>query len=259
MYAQLHVSPFIKPAAPPSVKTRYTKAQVAAILRNGTRAIHGAGPDTYGFAKVFYGAIAHSLFASIYAACIAKSQHGRDELGFRWVDLKPETKAYSRKDARAGVPLPGPKYRPTLTPAQDKAWRGRFAGVMRHLEKKGVGSSPEISAGSAWNFVKERLGAMPLIDILREKKIPLLAESGDLLQSLAPAEISADGQYRRTNYKQIFRVSKGALTVGTAVPHATAVDRVRPLWPKDISVWMDRAVGAGQSAILSRLSAVLST
>jgi len=258
--ASLHVAPFLKRTAPTNVKTRFTKAQVQAILRNGTRAIYGAGPDTYGFAKAFYGAIAYSLFTSIHTACIAKSLHSRDELGFRWVDLKPETKAYTRKDAREGVPLPGPKYRPTLTPDQDKAWRGRYSGVRKHLDKKGVTSEANrISAGSAWNFVKGYMGAVPLIDLLRDKKIPLLAESGELLNSLAPAPLAGDGQYRRSGPRQIFRVSKGALTIGTGVTHAEAVDRVRQLWPKDISVWMERAVDAGQTALMLRLSAVLSS
>lgn len=262
-----------------TVRTRLTKSQVASIIKNGIRACNGAGPDTYGFARVFWGAIAHSLFTSIHRAFLAKSLHGRDELGFSWVDLTPEYKTYGRMDARVGIPLPGPKYRPTLTPSQDKAWRGVFARIAHKLNKslttkqqrstlsrkqldeirgKKRIQGHEIAAASAWIYVKEHLGAQPLIELVPPRKVPLLQKTHRLVESVEPAPLTGNGGYHPTNPDQIFSVRGGELTLGTRVPYAEYVDPKRPLWPPYIPLWMDRATEAGRDAIQERLAEVLS-
>lgn len=270
-------------------KTKYTKAQVAAIIRNGIAACNGRAPDTYGFARVLKGAVAYSLFDSIHRAFLDKSAHGVDELGFKWIDLKAKTKAYKRMDARAGMSLPGPKYRPTLTPPQDKVWRGIFARVMRRLSKRGFTSKRErsrmsrkvynqtvrsrrsnaagISAGAAWEFVKDHMGAITLIGELGGKQIPLMQDTHRLVESLEPAPLNSNGSYSPINSDQIasggnpsghtVSVQNPTLTLGTRVPYAEHAHKLRPLWPSNISIWMDRATEAGRDAVAVRLTEVL--
>lgn len=263
-----------------TVRTRFTKREVQAIIQNGIRAVNSAGPDSYGFARVFWGAIAQSLFLSIHTAFLAKSNHGSDELGLSWVDLTPQYKTYGRMDARVGIPLPGPKYRPTLTPAQDKAWRGVFARIAFKLNRsltskkqrqslsrkeldvlrgKKRRQGMDIAAASAWIFVKEHMDAHPLIELCPPRKVPLLVKTHRLVDSLEPAPLASDGSYHPLNQDQVFRVRGGELTLGTRVPYAEYLDPKRPLWPRDISIWMDRATEAGRDAIQERLAQVLAS
>lgn len=272
-----------------SARTRFTRAQVAAIVANGVRACNGRGPDTYGFARVFQGAIAYSLFSSIHKAFLAKSNHGLDELGFSWIDLKARTKAYGRMDARVGLDLPGPKYRPTLNAAQDRVWRGIFSRIARKIRGRGFTSAKEregmskkkykatvaarrgaasgIAAGAAWTFVKDHMDATTLIDSCRDVKVPLLQRTKRLIQSLEPAPLMPDGSYRPINRDQVATNGAGAgltasvpnssLTIGTRVPYAEYVDQDRPLWPRHLGVWMDRAVDAGRDAVAAHLAEIL--
>lgn len=239
----------------PHVRTRYTKAEVQAIMRQGTNAIWGRAPDTYGFARVFWGAIAYSLFSSIHEAFLAKSNHGRDDLGFSWVDLTRKYKAYGRMDARRGIPLPGPKYRPTLKRNQNKRWKSIFARIW--IKKGKDRQAAQIAAGAAWNYVKDKMGAITLIGETADRKVPLLQKTKRLINSLEPAPLLGDGRYAPINHDQIWRVQAGELTLGTRVPYAEFVDLKRPLWPRDISVWLDRAMSEGRDALIDRLIEIL--
>lgn len=270
-------------------RTKFTKAQVAGIIRNGINACNGRGPDTYGFARVLKGAVAYSLFSSIHRAYLEKSSHQTDELGFKWIDLKATTKAYKRMDARAGMSLPGPKYRPTLSAPQDKVWRGLFARIMRRLSKRGFTSKRErsrmsrkvykqtvsarrgnaagIAAGAAWEFVKDHMNAITLIGELGGKQIPLMIDTHRLVDSLEPAPLNANGSYTPLNPDQIVSggnpsghtvsVQNPTLTLGTRVPYAEHAHKLRPLWPGNISIWMDKATEAGRDAVVTRLTEVL--
>jgi hypothetical protein len=268
-------------------RTRYTKKQVEEIMAGGVRAINGRGPDIHGFARVFQGAVAYSLFSSIHQAFLIKSDLSVDELGSRWRDLKPKTKAYSRMDARAHLDLPGPKYRPTLTDAQDRVWRGIYARILRKKRGRGFTSAKErkgmskkeyketvserrsaansIAAGAAWIFVKEHMGAFTLLQEC-QVKIPVNQRTGRLVQSLEPAPLMGDGSYRPINSDQVIRgsgtgvtvsVPNSTLTIGTKVPYSEYVDKQRPLWPRRIGVWMDRATDAGRDAILEHLAKIV--
>lgn len=271
------------------VRTKYTKAQVAAIIRNGIAACNGRGPDTYGFARVFKGAIVYSIFSSVHSAFLAKSAGGTDDLGFKWLDIKPQTKAYSRPDARRGISLPGPKYRPTLTPAQDRVWRGVYARVMHRLKQKGFttkkerarmsstkyrkvlkerrGNAANTAAGAAWNFVKDKLGAITLIDVAGQAQVPIMQDSHRLIDSLEPAPLTSNGSYSATNPDQLVRsgsplgasieVPNSSLFVGTRVPYAKDASKARPIWPANQSEWIERAMRAGSAAASKHLADIL--
>lgn len=234
------------------VRTRYTRAQARAIMRQAVDAINGRAPDTHGFREVFFGAIAQVLFARIYEAFQAKSAHGTDELGNRWVDLRPKTKAYGRMDAREGIPLPGPKYRPTLNRRLNKVWKRIYSRVLRKLGE----DHNDIAAGAAWNRVKG-MGAITLIGERRDVPIPILQKTGRLAASLEPSALDGDGSYHPVNFDQIVRVQQHELILGTRVPYAEAVDKSRKIWPPSLAAWMDDAVDAGRAALQRRLVEVL--
>lgn len=231
--------------------------KVRRAIQLAYQAISGEAPDRYGIAERFWSAVAHSLFSSIFIAFLAKSRHERDELGFQWIDHKPRTKAYSRPDARRSLSLTGPKRRPTLSDSQDRAWRGRFRAIYARLAVRMTERDARaIAAASAWNWVKDHMGAETLLSLTRGMLLPILNRTGTLQRSLFPAPL-VRGSYRPIDPNQVYRPAPGSLEIGTRVPYTLAVDRARPVWPKRISLWLARAVQAGRDAVLEYLPEVL--
>lgn len=117
------------------IRTSRPRHEVKAILRSIPGAIKGTGPDIYGLGEHYRSALIYSLLTSVYEAYLLKSLGGTDSLGNSWPELTPETKAYHKPSLRKGIPLPGNKRRPTLTPAQDQIWKHTFITELTRLRK----------------------------------------------------------------------------------------------------------------------------
>ena len=240
-----------------TVDASLSREKLGALCEHVYNCIAGREADTYGIAKRFWSAFAYSMFKSIWEAFLDKRDHKRDELGNRWKDLAPSTKAYSRMDARKDLTLQGPKTRPTLTPEQDRVWRGRFYGIYKrlavHMQEK---EAKSIASSAAWDYVKKQMGADTLINMLKNKAIPILHRTGALQRSLFPAPLSS-GEYTPLDAQQVYQQGRGILTLGTKVPYAADVDKERPLWPEKIPLWMERAIGAGRDAVYEYLPTII--
>jgi len=256
-FVSYRFSPFLIGGLAPPIRTDLSREKIAEVLRRATSAIIRGTPDYKGFSRVFYGAVAQSLFESIYSAYLDKSGHLTDDLGVSWDDLEASTKAYGRLDAREGLSLPGPPGRPTLNKFHDRIWRSLFVLTFHKLKGRlGEETARKIAASTAWNEVKS-LGASTLISLLKSKRIPLMIRSGRLLESLKPVPLGADGGYRPQHPDQIMRVRRSGLTLGTKVPYAIFADAKRPLWPKYIGPWLSKAVDRGRDAVLVHFYKVL--
>jgi hypothetical protein len=240
------------------VVTTKAPAEVANLIESLGDVLAGNKPDPHHIADAFWSAFAHSLAMSVHAAFIAKSQHGKDELGQSWPDLDPKTKAYSRPDARKGLPLYkgkpteyGNTHRPTLSPSQDKQWRAIFVSRLAFLRTQmSEDAAMRQAAILAWSVLKSR-GATTILDYAKNRTVLLLQRSGRLEKSLRPGSISGD-LYSPPD-GQVFRRDKNSLTWGTAVEYANRVSVKRPLWPKNIDVWIRRGIDAGVLAIIKKL------
>lgn len=236
-----------------TVKGNYSKEDIQKLISHTKRAIAGTEPDKYGIATRFWSAVAHSLFQSIFNAFLVKSNHGVDDLGVSWKDLDPKTKAYGRKDARhyltlydnRAVKTPSLRVRPTLPPAVNRAWGGRWLGLYLRFDNQ------QLAGGSTWDYFKAK-GYPTLMGLTQNLQLPLLNQSGALQQSLFPMPLSG-GIYVPFDKNQIFRMERGKLTIGTKRPHIIALDKDRPLWPKSIGPWLSKAVSAGRDAIYEQL------
>ena len=222
-------------------------------------ALSGREPDEFGLAETFWGAVAHSLYTSIFDAFIAKKGHAADELGNTWIDHAPTTKAYKKKQGRKGISLPGPPGRPTLNKKQDKAWRGRFVYALKHLRTIFNDSEAKRrAAASAWKHVKEHHGATTLFSLMKNMEFDLNHETGALQRSFFPAPHTAPGHYLPLDANQIFRIDQGSLTVGSQVEHAARAHETRPLWPDPFpNLWLERAIKAGTEAVAIKLEEIL--
>lgn len=237
------------------IRGNFTPQEINHLVRYTAKCIRGTVPDHYRVGERFWSAVAHSLFESIFSAFIIKSNHGKDELGISWKDLKPETKAYSRSDARSSLTLydnravntPSLRVRPTLPPAINKAWGGRWLGILMKYNME-TEAGKQIAAGSTWEYFKAK-GYPTLIGLTKNMKLPILRKTGALQRSLFPAPTKG-GIYIPLDPNQICDIGRGTLTVGTRIPYAEAVAEKRPLWKKRASkLWIDRALDAGRDAV----------
>lgn len=245
------------------VVTTKTPEKVSEIIDSLGEVLSGDKPDKNGLREVFWNAFAYSLATSVHQAFLIKSAHGTDELGEKWLDLDPKTKAYSRKDGRAGLPLYGGKptlygntHRPTLTKDQDQSWRKMYVARLSFLRTQmDESQASSIAAACAWDYVKKIHGAKTIIDYAKDRIIPLLQRSGSLEKSLRPGNMF--GEKYNPPQNQVSRIEKNSLTWGTKIPYASRVDKKRPLWPKKIDPWITRAVEAGIQAVIKKLKDIL--
>jgi hypothetical protein len=243
------------------IKGNFRKEDAQKAIEHTKKVIAGLEPDTYGLGLRFWSAVSHSLFTSIFDAFLVKSNHGTDDLGLSWKDLSPEYKAYGRPDARRGLPLydnravrtPSLRVRPTLNPSANRAWGGRWFALYLYLQ--GEEGGKEIAGGNTWDLFKAK-GYPTLIGLMGNLKLPLLNRTGILQRSLFPAPLTG-GLYIPLDKNQIFKPENGKLTIGTKRPHIGDIDKERPIWPKSIKPWLDKATAAGRDAIVEYLPTLL--
>ena len=237
-----------------AIRTNLTAREIKHLVAYTKRCIAGTVPDHYRVGERFWSAVAYSLFESIFASFLAKSSHKVDELGQSWKDLQPTTKAYNRPDARKGLTLfdnravntPSLRVRPTLPPSVNKAWGGRWLGILLSLEGSSD-SAANIAGGSTWEYFKA-LGYPTLIGLTENLKLPILNKTGALQRGLFPAPLKG-GMYFPLDPNQVCEIGKGSLTVGVKHTGIEAITKERPLWPKNTGLWMSRALGAGRDAM----------
>jgi hypothetical protein len=246
------------------IRGNFSPDELRRLLVHTAKAVAGQEPDTYGLSLKFWSAMSYSLFESIFAAFLAKSKGLNDDLGNSWKDLAPETKAYNRPDARTGLTLydnravntPDLRVRPTLPPSINRQWGGRWYGLYVHLFTAiGDNESKKVAGASTWEHFKA-LGYPTLIGLTQNMKLPILNKTGALQRSLFPAPLKA-GIYVPIDKNQIFRSEKGRLVLGTKRPGITNIDKQRPLWPKNISKWIDKATAAGRDAVYEALPNII--
>lgn len=175
-----------------------------------------------------------SALSCIQRDFITKSRGGTGQDGITWKPLSPATIARRRvgPGELKSLGITGKRVRGFLTPSQDAAWKKTFARTKAFLMGKfGMGEQEAagIAAGKAWNEVKA-MGARTKLEVLGNRKVDILRDTGELLRSLSPGianrPSNADGQ--------VFRVPPGAVVVGTNKKpwhHSN-----RPFWRHDGSL-----------------------
>lgn len=245
------------------IVTTKTPKAVSDLIDSLGEVLSGNSPDSHGLKEVFWSAFAHSLATSVHQAFLIKSAHGTDELGEKWPDLDPKTKAYGRKEGRVGLPLYrgkptlyGNTHRPTLTKEQDKEWRRVFVMRLVFLRTQiDDREATSAAAAIAWDHVKKTMGAKTILAYAKDRIMLLLQKSGRLEKSLRPGTLS--GEKYNPPPEQVSRLDKSELTWGTGVEYASRVHTKRPFWPKNIDPWITRAVEAGIQSVIKKLKDIL--
>lgn len=74
-------------------------------------------------------------------------------------------------------------------------------------------------------------------------------DTGDLLDSFSPGTVSGDN-YRPANNNQRVEFQSNGLRLGTNIPYAAKVDRVRKMFPRNYHKWVHYAVTRAVEAII---------
>ena len=233
--------------------------------------------------NIFWSTITLSLFESIYEAYETKSEGGTDDLGKKWADLSPTTKAYKRDKRGFLSSNQRRKYKADtpglLSPTQHATWKQKYSEVLRaelrRMKREGdtdLSEAKHKAAASAWVDAKNR-GAETLIDTLGDADMLIMRVTDTLYNSLKPGKIVA-GKYRKGDENQVIKVTPGELEIGTKVPYAkfaskwvgTASPRKgfkaevrREFLPQKLGIWQDKAVEAGRDAIAKELEKIAKT
>ena len=248
-----------------------TRQEVADIMRRLVAGLGGSG-DPYGVNQGLQLRLGSKLLSQIDQAFRTKSKGGIGEDGISWPDIKPETKAYSRRHTRedykekwgdvkfymgkadkskkskllavkvwarspSGKKIleTASKARPSLSKTGDKTWRDTFTKVKARLMVKFGMSDAEASArasGAAWNAAKGS-GEITKLQAFGYEKVDILRDTGKLVRSLSPG---IDGQ---PGPEGIMRTPPGSVIVGTrekAYHHFGNAKRglpARHFWPPD--------------------------
>ena len=254
------------------IKTRLKFSELKRVLRDFPAIIAGTKQDIRGIRKAYWSGFANSMFHDIQVAFDLKSNLQADELGDTWPDLSPITKAYSRP-ARQGDLTEAEKrnlrnYRTKglLDAQQTKVWRGFFNRMRLKLLREGSppNIATNIAAVQAWAFIKSQ-GAVTKMDRLGFRKLQVLKDFKKLYKSLSQGTFNGY-EYKPPNTKQIFKVTRTGLEIGTRDPKATHHHHGNPkrglpqrrLWPENIGVWTSRASKAGNQAAINQLIRTIS-
>ena len=242
-----------------------TREELMQLLRTFPAVVSGAAPDTLGIAKGIQLRVGVALLSKVQQAFIVKSRGGVGEDGIQWPALQRSTIAQRRTTGQElkSLGVTGKRTRGLLTPAQDKRWRALFATTKNRLMAKFGLSSQAASARAAsiaWATLKSE-GAQTKLEVLGNRKVDTLRDTGELFRSLSPGvedrPSGAEGQ--------VFQVQPGRVIVGTNKKpwHHRGVPGKLParhLWPPDGNLppnWWEAILAAGQRGCVRGLVLLL--
>ena len=244
------------------IRTKRSRKRIRDTIRSIPLIISGREKDPFNLHNKFWGIVTLSMFESISESFNVKSLGLTDDLGNDWHDISVQTKAYGRPAQKGDLSL-GQK-RATkdsttiglLTPNQYKQWKKIFGRIFHKNKMKiGAAKAKELAGKIAWAELK-KTGANTKIDLLGNRNLLILRNTDKLFRSFLPGKLTSNS-YRKYNKDQIYRVEKGAVTLGSQVDYASDVFEDRPIFPKDISPWVREASKAAVKAIINYVQVVL--
>jgi hypothetical protein len=248
--------------------------------------VTGREPDSLGIARGVFTAVGFAALSDIKADYMRKAAGGTGEDGIKWPALSPKTIAARRvgpkdkqlphiaerlkqeKDAKAAA---GKRFTAAAEERRKKL-AARFALSMPIEEAKRRASEQVKAERKAADFglrgkiALAKQTGLRRVDIFSQRNVEILRDTGVLLNSLSPGEISGEGPgltYRRPSGdggdEQIFELFESGIIVGSNVAYAKTHqkgDPSRNIPARQIvpergipQAWKERWSAAGQRAL----------
>ena len=213
-----------------TIRLRTSKKALYQQLRAIPRELSGRRTET-DMNRIFLNHLAYNLFGVIKDSFDDKSAGGTDDFGKKWEPLTQETIAqrpitneeYRRAAVRQGE-------RGILTVMQNRVWKAIFRSHKARLIKQGIqeAKAEGMAAELAWVVIKKQ-GGKTKLNVFGKRKVKINRVTDRLYDSLCPGTLTGNRYY--PPHEQVFKVENGDMTLGTSVPYAGAVSKLRPVIP----------------------------
>lgn len=192
------------------------------------RSVTGSSQERADLAKSVFTAIGLQALSDVKDDFVRKAQGQTGEDGITWPKLSRKYLAYGRRfgtgeaaslkrDAGLGK---GNRHRGLLTKAQDKRWKQIFASrLARFAASMDIGAAKARAAQIAWATLKKE-GAKTKLMVFGDRQAEILRDTGVLLNSLSPGQVSIGNSEYTPPGDQIFNLTASGVIVGTNVPYA---------------------------------------
>ena len=244
-----------------SIPLRGDATAIRNYLRRLPAMLSGRTTDPQQLGRTFKTLFAVNVLDHISKAFAIKAAGGTDDLGDKWRPLKRSTIAQRPVGVaeKKALGITGKRERGLLTPAQNARWKGIFAGIFRKLAPRvGEAEAKATAAKIAWSILK-REGAMTKLDVLGGRNVLIHRVTDRLYRSLSVGSFlfAAKGTVNyRPHPDQVLDVDRAnEIVIGTKVPYAEHVHKLRRLWPPSIRKWVLEsleAAGAEVQRLVSR-------
>lgn len=233
-----------------------TRHEAEVLIRQLPAMVSGRLPDPHGYTLPIQLRAGVALLSQIQQDFVVKARGGTGRDGIKWAALKPRTIAGRRttRAERKSLGIRNSGSRPSLTKEQDRIWRGIFWSVYRRaVLDVGDRAAKRLAGAIAWDTLKKVHGAKTLLELLGNRTVEILRDTGELFRSLTPGV----GDQPSGAEGQVFETPPGGLVVGTnkKPQHHTGDPKrglpARPFWPPDgtiPSAWwpaIERAIVTG--------------
>jgi hypothetical protein len=193
-----------------------TRGQITELAHQLAATLAGQVPDSHGIARGFLLSIGMAALSDIRLAYEVKAKGGTDAMGIKWPPLSPETIARRRVGPR-DLKDPAIKERETIRKRE-----------YRKLYKRLLASMPDAEARQKAKHIAgiraTRQTGRTRVDVLGNRVVEILRDTGVLMNSLGPGELTAGGEYQKPHDEggehQILEVNPGHVIVGTNVLYA---------------------------------------
>ena len=141
--------------------------------------------------------------------------------------------------------------------------RDIFFGTLAHELYKKIGHAFEVKATGAsddlnqsWQpLAKSTLAKRRLPKVLKRYTLAyqnLIHRISDkMLNTLQPGDF--DGSKYKPRRNQAYHFANGVLTLGSKLDYASYAHEKRPLWPDDMTPWIEEAIGLAMQRVMVRL------
>jgi hypothetical protein len=246
-----------------TVHYRGKRSSLTNIVRQLGAILSGKRGDPDGIAQGFASTIGFAALSDIKDAYITKARGGTDEMGIKWLPLKPATIAARRVG-------PGDTGNSDLIRNRERIRKRETSRALRRFRLSLPEQEAQRRAAIVGGQQATKQTGQTKEATLGGRSVEILRDTSVLINSLSP------GQLTRSSYtkpqseggeEQIFEVQPGEVVVGTNVLYASTHQHgrgaipARPFLPTDKypvpNVWWDRWLDVANKALVVSLARLI--
>lgn len=201
-----------------------SRAKVTDLAYQLAAMIAGRAPDRFDIAKGFLLSIGVAALSDIRYAYEIKAKGGTDAMGIKWPPLAPSTIARRRVGPKDKANDAAIKERQKIA---DREYRKEYEKLRARLSISMTAEQARSRARQIAGMRATRQTGRTKVDVLGNRKVEILRDTGVLMNSLGPGELTIqNGTVTYTSpdsdggAEQVLELQPGTVIVGTNVAYA---------------------------------------